>query len=76
MSIRLSDHSILLQITMLAFLNQEPYADFSRPLCPEKNGVPRDQADRIVQLLRERGSLSVQQICEGVGVYQITARPS
>jgi DeoR family transcriptional regulator of aga operon len=41
---------------------------------PRKNGVPRDRADRIVQLLRERGSLSVEEICVGAGVSQITAR--
>jgi DeoR family transcriptional regulator of aga operon len=41
---------------------------------PRKNGVPRERVDRIIQLLRERGSLTVQEICDGVGISPITAR--
>jgi DeoR family transcriptional regulator of aga operon len=38
------------------------------------NGIPRQRADRIVRLLRENGSLSVEEICTSVGVSPITAR--
>lgn len=39
-----------------------------------KNGIPRERADEIVRLLREKGLLTVEEICTRVGVSPITAR--
>lgn len=39
-----------------------------------KKGIPRQRADEIVRLLREKGLLTVKDICSRVGVSPITAR--
>lgn len=39
-----------------------------------KNGIPQERANAIVRLLREKGVLTVRDICDQVGVSEITAR--
>ena len=59
---------------MLAFEQNRLYSRALKVLALRKNGIPRERANQIVQLLREHGSVTVERICADAGVSPITAR--